>query len=76
LSQTKKDATEEKQGTTVAEGLSAPVFAKEDLIEVAIAVFGVQPEVLIGALREIRAPITVVEAKAKLREFLVRPVVR
>jgi hypothetical protein len=70
---TKAEASLEAQEKK-PERVDAPTFEKEDLIRAANSVFGVQPEVLLVALKGVEAPITETEAKEKLQEYLARPV--
>lgn len=51
-----------------------PTFDKSELIAVAPKIFGVNPEILVGALHETEKPISIAEAKKKLETFLNKPV--
>jgi hypothetical protein len=70
---TKAEASVEAQETKPGV-VDAPTFEKEDLIRAANSVFGVQPEVMLVALKGVEAPITEAEARKKLQEYLARPV--
>lgn len=58
------------------EKIEAPVFDKDDLIKDAFNLFGVNPEVMAGALYNVTEPLTKDQAKNGLEEFLNRPVNR
>jgi len=64
----KKKPTEEKQPTK-----KAPVFDKETLIKGAKE-FGTTPELMAGALYDVKEPLTKDQAKEKLETFLARPI--
>jgi hypothetical protein len=49
-------------------------FASADLIKDARQIFGVNPEVMAGALYQVNEPLSVDEAKKKLDAFLSRPI--
>jgi hypothetical protein len=52
----------------------AVVFEPADLIKDARNVFGVNPEVMAGALYKVSEPLTIEDAKKKLDDFLSRPI--
>lgn len=51
-----------------------PKFEPQEFIKAAPSLFGVQPEVMAGALYGVTAPLTKAEAEAKLKDFKVREV--
>lgn len=51
----------------------APVFEKEALIKGAKE-FGTTPELMAGALYDVKEPLTQDQAKEKLEAFLARPI--
>jgi hypothetical protein len=50
------------------------LFDKGDIIANGRQLFGKAPEVVAGALYDVTTPITIEQAKAKVEEYLTRPI--